>query len=159
MTATAPSLDRRIYPIRDPDRSYGVIAACVHRLAGQLPDATGCDYDLTKPEGDIRGILGNQTMPYYHGALLELLIKAGYAAIRASTTGWLAAGGAPGRWRLGHPCTARAGPGKDAGSGAATLPTDRPSHTRTWPPVWPCAPSPPTQPTASITECSPPATA
>jgi len=30
-------------------------------------------------EGDIRGILGNQYMPYYHGAILELLIKAGYA--------------------------------------------------------------------------------
>jgi hypothetical protein len=28
-------------------------------------------------EGDIRGILGNQYMPYYHGAILELLIKAG----------------------------------------------------------------------------------
>ncbi len=30
-------------------------------------------------EGDIRGILGNQYMPYYHGAILELLIKSGYA--------------------------------------------------------------------------------
>jgi len=30
-------------------------------------------------EGDIRGILGTQYMPYYHGAILELLIKAGYA--------------------------------------------------------------------------------
>jgi hypothetical protein len=30
-------------------------------------------------EGDIRGILGNQYMPYYHGTILELLIKAGYA--------------------------------------------------------------------------------
>jgi len=29
-------------------------------------------------QGDLRGILGNQYMPYYHGALLELLIKAGY---------------------------------------------------------------------------------
>ena len=29
-------------------------------------------------EGDVRGILGNQYMPYYHGAFLELLIKAGY---------------------------------------------------------------------------------
>lgn len=29
-------------------------------------------------EGDIRGIIGNQYMPYYHGALLELLVKAGY---------------------------------------------------------------------------------
>ena len=28
--------------------------------------------------GDIRGILGNQYMPYYHGAILELLIKCGY---------------------------------------------------------------------------------
>lgn len=30
-------------------------------------------------EGDIRGILGNQYMPYYHAVILELLIKAGYA--------------------------------------------------------------------------------
>jgi hypothetical protein len=29
-------------------------------------------------QGDIRGILGTQYMPYYHAALLELLIKAGY---------------------------------------------------------------------------------
>lgn len=29
-------------------------------------------------EGDIRGLIGNQYMPYYHGAILELLIKAGY---------------------------------------------------------------------------------
>lgn len=29
-------------------------------------------------EGDIRGIIGNQYMPYYHGVILELLIKAGY---------------------------------------------------------------------------------
>jgi hypothetical protein len=29
-------------------------------------------------EGDIRGIIGNQYMPYYHGAIMELLIKAGY---------------------------------------------------------------------------------
>jgi len=30
-------------------------------------------------EGDIRGILVNQYMPYYHGAILTLLINAGYA--------------------------------------------------------------------------------
>jgi hypothetical protein len=30
-------------------------------------------------EGDIRGILGNQYMPYYHGMLLEILTKVGYA--------------------------------------------------------------------------------
>jgi len=42
-------------------------------------------------EGDIRGILGNQYMPYYHGAVLELLIKAGYAEDARLRTGldWL----------------------------------------------------------------------
>jgi hypothetical protein len=30
------------------------------------------------PEGDIRGILANQYMPYYMGAIMEILIKAGY---------------------------------------------------------------------------------
>lgn len=42
-------------------------------------------------DGDIRGILGNQTMPYYHGAFLELLIKAGYADDRRVERGlaWL----------------------------------------------------------------------
>lgn len=29
-------------------------------------------------EGDIRGIIGNQYMPYYHAAIAELLVKAGY---------------------------------------------------------------------------------
>ncbi|MBN1659360.1 MAG: terpene cyclase/mutase family protein [Anaerolineae bacterium] len=38
------------------------------------------EYVLTyqTDEGDIRGIIGNQYMPYYHGAILELLVKAGY---------------------------------------------------------------------------------
>ncbi len=53
-------------------------------------------------EGDIRGILGNQYMPYYHGAILELLIRAGYAedarvlrglewllAVRQADGGWI----------------------------------------------------------------------
>jgi hypothetical protein len=53
-------------------------------------------------DGDIRGILGNQYMPYYHGALLELLIKAGYdgdarvlrglewlLAVRQADGGWI----------------------------------------------------------------------
>ena len=35
-------------------------------------------FSCQKEEGDIRGILGNQYMPYYHGAILELLIKAGF---------------------------------------------------------------------------------
>jgi hypothetical protein len=42
-------------------------------------------------EGDIRGILGSQYMPYYHGAILELLVKAGYAADQRLVLGldWL----------------------------------------------------------------------
>jgi hypothetical protein len=44
-------------------------------------------------EGDIRGILSNQYMPYYHAAILELLIKAGYADDRRVERGlaWLLA--------------------------------------------------------------------
>ena len=53
-------------------------------------------------EGDLRGILGNQYIPYYHAAILELLIKAGYAndartekglrwllAMRQADGGWI----------------------------------------------------------------------
>jgi len=38
------------------------------------------DYVFTcqTEEGDLRGILGNQYMPYYHGAILEVMIKSGY---------------------------------------------------------------------------------
>ncbi|MCL4472370.1 MAG: hypothetical protein M1455_00295 [Actinobacteria bacterium] len=35
-------------------------------------------FSCQAPEGDLRGILGEQYMPYYHGAIIELLIKAGY---------------------------------------------------------------------------------
>ena len=44
-----------------------------------LPRAAEYLFSCQTAEGDIRGILGNQYMPYYHGAILELLIKAGYA--------------------------------------------------------------------------------
>jgi hypothetical protein len=37
-------------------------------------------YSCQSEEGDIRGILANQYAPYYTGALLYLLIKAGYEA-------------------------------------------------------------------------------
>lgn len=53
------------------------------------------------PQGDIRGILGNQLAPYYTAAMAELLIKAGYAddrrikkvfdwlsAVRQNDGGW-----------------------------------------------------------------------
>jgi hypothetical protein len=42
-------------------------------------------------QGDIRGILGNQYMPYYHAAIFELLIKAGYEQDQRTQRGfnWL----------------------------------------------------------------------
>ena len=42
-----------------------------------LQAAASYIYSCQTDEGDIRGILGNQHMPYYHGAIMELLIKAG----------------------------------------------------------------------------------
>jgi hypothetical protein len=40
----------------------------------------GCEYLFTcqTKEGDIRGMIGNQYAPYYTGAMLGILIKAGY---------------------------------------------------------------------------------
>jgi hypothetical protein len=43
-----------------------------------MKDAADYIFSCQTDEGDIRGILGNQYMPYYHGAILELLIKAGF---------------------------------------------------------------------------------
>ena len=43
-----------------------------------LQRAAAYIFSCQTTEGDIRGILGNQYIPYYHGAILELLIKAGF---------------------------------------------------------------------------------
>jgi hypothetical protein len=45
-----------------------------------IPAAADYIFSCQTEEGDIRGILGNQYMPYYHGAILALLIKAGFGA-------------------------------------------------------------------------------
>ncbi len=44
-----------------------------------IQEAAAYLFSCQTPEGDIRGILGNQYMPYYHGAILALLVRAGYA--------------------------------------------------------------------------------
>jgi hypothetical protein len=56
-------------------------------IAGAAEFALSCQTG----EGDIRGILGTQYMPYYHGAVSELLIKAGYGDDPRIDTGldWL----------------------------------------------------------------------
>jgi hypothetical protein len=50
------------------DRSHPALSAAAQYV-----------FSCQTSEGDIRGILGNQYMPYYHAAILELLIKAGHA--------------------------------------------------------------------------------
>lgn len=49
---------------------------CVHPSIHGAAEAL---FSRQTNEGDIRGILVNQYMPYYHGAILTLLIHAGYA--------------------------------------------------------------------------------
>jgi hypothetical protein len=73
-----------------PETKYDLLET--FRILGQLVDKFGFDrrhpaveraaeYLLTcqTEEGDIRGILGTQYMPYYHGVIVELLVKAGYS--------------------------------------------------------------------------------
>jgi hypothetical protein len=43
-----------------------------------IPKAASYVFSCQTGEGDIRGILGNQYIPYYHAAMMELLVKAGY---------------------------------------------------------------------------------
>jgi hypothetical protein len=64
------------------ERSHPVLAAAAEYV-----------FSCQTAAGDIRGIIGNQTMPYYHGAILELLIKAGYRDDARVHTGlqWLLA--------------------------------------------------------------------
>ncbi len=57
----------------------------------QIEHAAEYVFGCQTNEGDIRGILGNQYMPYYHGMILELLVRAGYQDDRRVISGleWL----------------------------------------------------------------------
>ncbi|MGD9100011.1 MAG: terpene cyclase/mutase family protein [Anaerolineae bacterium] len=74
----------------------------LNRQHPALQKAAEYMFSCQTAEGDIRGIIGNQYMPYYHGAILELLIKAGYTddprvekglawllSVRQDDGGWL----------------------------------------------------------------------
>jgi hypothetical protein len=50
-----------------------------NRKHASIKRAADFIFSCQQPEGDIRGILSNQYMPYYMGAIMEILIKAGYA--------------------------------------------------------------------------------
>lgn len=49
-----------------------------HRDHPAIRAAVEYVFSCQSEDGDLRGILGRQTMPYYHGALLEQVIHAGY---------------------------------------------------------------------------------
>ena len=60
-------------------------------------------FQFLMPEGDIRGIYGNQTSPNYTAAILELLLKAGFLVdnrIRKSIDGLLGSRQNDGGWAL-----------------------------------------------------------
>lgn len=55
-----------------------VVQYGLNRSHPQIERAAAYVLSCQTDEGDIRGILGNQLMPYYHGMFLELLIRSGY---------------------------------------------------------------------------------
>ena len=80
-----PGRNREIYKETNYDlletfRQIGILVAMygLDRRHPALRAAAAYLFSCQTEEGDIRGILGTQYMPYYHGAILELLIKAGY---------------------------------------------------------------------------------
>lgn len=68
------------YDLLETYRSLGILVEMFGFHCGHHAIERAAEYIFScqSAEGDIRGILGNQYMPYYHGAILELLIKAGY---------------------------------------------------------------------------------
>ena len=50
----------------------------MHRSHPAINQACEYIFSFQTDEEDIRGILSNQYMPYYMGAILEILIKAGF---------------------------------------------------------------------------------
>jgi hypothetical protein len=75
---------------RDPGSGIRYDLLETYRSLRVLVEMHGCDrahpalaravefvFSCQTDEGDIRGIIGSQYMPYYHGAILELLVKAG----------------------------------------------------------------------------------
>ena len=62
-----------------------------HRKHPAIEKAAEYLFSCQTDEGDIRGIISNQYMPYYFGVIFENLILAGYADDKRTTTGleWL----------------------------------------------------------------------
>jgi hypothetical protein len=81
-----PGQNRRLHPETNYDlletfRSLGHLVQKhgFDRRHPAIEQAAGYLFSCQSKEGDIRGILGTQYMPYYHGMIMELLILSGYA--------------------------------------------------------------------------------
>ena len=69
------------YSLLETFRQLGILVG-IYGMDRDHPAIQGAAeyvFSCQTEEGDIRGILGNQYMPYYHGMLLEILTKVGYA--------------------------------------------------------------------------------
>ncbi len=68
------------YNLLETYRSLNILVECYgfQRTHPVVKKAAEYVFSCQTDEGDIRGILGTQYMPYYHAALLEMLVKAGY---------------------------------------------------------------------------------
>lgn len=68
------------YDLLETFRTLGLLIEmyALDRTSPAIERAAEYVFSCQTEEGDIRGILGNQLMPYYHGAILELLVKAGF---------------------------------------------------------------------------------
>jgi hypothetical protein len=93
-----PGRNREIYPETNYDlletfRQLGVLVEkyAFDRRHPHIARAAEFVLSCQTSEGDIRGILGTQYMPYYHAVILALLIKAGYGDDPRLQTGldWL----------------------------------------------------------------------
>lgn len=80
-----PGRNRDLYPETNYDlletfRQLGILIEeyAFDRRHPAITAAAEFVFSCQATEGDIRGILGTQYMPYYHGAISELLIKAGF---------------------------------------------------------------------------------
>lgn len=94
--AGKPDTPRQNYSLLETYRCLRLLVEqyALTRAHPALPKAAAYVFSCQTDAGDIRGILGNQTMPYYHGAILELLIKAGFVDDPQVKSGldWLLAG-------------------------------------------------------------------
>ncbi len=80
-----PGKNRKVYPEINYDlletfRSLGQLVEKYgfHRRHPAIEVAAEYVFSCQTAEGDLRGILGTQYMPYYHAVITELLIKVGY---------------------------------------------------------------------------------